>query len=306
MTAPTSRAVALILVAALCSAACAPSAVNVRERAIMLADKGDWDASIRELRTFIDKHPPAVAERRLLIRIQALKGDLGSARREAEQLAKLLGPTSPVPWIELGHAYELSHRYEEAIALYDRAAEVAPRDPAGPREGGMRAARWGEVELAEPRLAEALRRDPRDAAVWHALGLVRAKQGDRAGAREAYESGLRADPQALENRVGLATLALARGDASAALAQYDALVAARPRFADARLGRSLALIELGRLDEAERALGEATRLGADRRAVAAQRRLLRELRRRSGPAASRLDAGTPAPARRGSTPAQPR
>ena len=111
----------------------------------------------------------------------ALSGDLGGARKEAERLSALLGPTSPVPWIELGHAHELQHKYDEALTLYDRAAEVAPRDPSGPGTGGLRAARWGEPELAEPRLEEALRRNPGDARLWHALGLVRVRLGNSRG-----------------------------------------------------------------------------------------------------------------------------
>jgi Tfp pilus assembly protein PilF len=95
---------------------------------------------------------------------------------------------------------------------------------------------------------------------------------------EAYRSGLRADPHALDNRVGLATVALLRGDAAAALAEYDALVAARPKFADAQLGRSWALMKLGRLDDAQRALDRAQELGASSRSLGAQRRALAELR----------------------------
>jgi tetratricopeptide (TPR) repeat protein len=133
-------------------------------------------------------------------------------------------------------------------------------------------------------LEEALRRDATDARVWHALGLVRARLGDLDAAAAAYRSGLAADPAALENRLGLATLAVKRGDAAAALEHYDALLAARPRLADAHLGRSWALIGLGRFDDAEATLNRASALGADRRALAAQRALLGRLRgSRGGP-----------------------
>ena len=158
--------------------------------------------------------------------------------------------------------------------MYDRAAEVAPRDPAGPRTGGMRAARWGELELAAPRLEEALRRDSRAADVWHALGLVRLRLGDRAGAVKAYESGLIADPGALENRIGLATVALAERRPAEALRQYDAVLRARPGFADGYLGRAWALIALGHLDAARQSLDEARRRGGDARVIDRQTRLL--------------------------------
>jgi tetratricopeptide (TPR) repeat protein len=204
-----------------------------------------------------------------------------------------LGRASAVPWVELGHAFELAHRYDEALEHYDRAAAAAPHDPLGPLTGGLRAARWGEAELAEPRLEEALRRlsprtgaaarhdrpNPRAANAWHALGLVRLRLGDAKGAKAAYSSGLTADPGALENRLGLATVALAEGNAADALAQYDAILAARPKFGDAELGRAWALMRLGRLDEAREALDRAYRLGANRAVIARQQRLLAELER---------------------------
>ncbi|HYP87189.1 MAG TPA: tetratricopeptide repeat protein, partial [Polyangiaceae bacterium] len=220
----------------------------------------------------------AVPERRLLIRVEASRGQLGAAEVEAALLEKQLGQGSPIPLVELGHALEMAHRYDEALAAYDKASTVAPRDPLGPLTGGLRAARWGELALAAPRLQEAVHRDPKNATAWHALGLVLLSQGDRPAAEQAYRSGLLADPGALENRVGLATLALSRGDLSGALVQYDAIVARRPNLPDAQLGRSFALIGLGRFDEARRALDEAERLGASSRVIAAQRR---ELTRRT-------------------------
>jgi tetratricopeptide (TPR) repeat protein len=257
---------------------CAFSHPEPANQARMLVQKGRPAEAAQELEAYLQKHPEAVPERRLLIRVHASMGQMGRAQAQAQALAKALGPTSPVPWVELGYALELNHRYDEALEQYDRAAQVAPSDPLGPLTAGLRAARWGEPELAEPRLIEALRRDARDPEAWHALGLARARLGNLDGAADAYRSGLRADPRALENRVGLATLALLRGDASAALAEYDALISARPQFADAHLGRSWALMKLGRLDDAQHALDRAQELGASARPLGAQRRALASLR----------------------------
>lgn len=244
----------------------------------MLVNKGRPAAAVAELEAHLSQHPEALAERRMLIRVYGLTGQLGKAVEEAGTLARALGPTSPVPWVELGYAFELTHRYDDALAQYDRAAVVAPQDPVGPLTGGLRAARWGEASWAEPRLVEAVRRDPRSREAWHALGLARVELGDFDGASRAYSSGLRADPHAIEDHIGLATLAVVRGDAQSALTEYEAIVSARPQFADAQLGRSWALIELGRLDDAQRALDRAQELGASPRALSAQRRALAALR----------------------------
>src|SRR5262249_20749109 len=143
-------------VAAACALAACGRPPTPIEEAALLSQKGQDSAAIGVLERYLEEHPRAIAERRLLIRLCAATSDIPRAQREAGRLATFLPPTSPIPWLELGHLEELSHHYEEALAMYDRAAEVAPGDPAGPRTGGLRAARWGELEIAAPRLEEAL------------------------------------------------------------------------------------------------------------------------------------------------------
>jgi len=226
------------------------------------------------LREHLACHADDVASRRLLVRVLALTGDLGAASREVESLSKQLGEHDPLPFIELGHAYELAHEYEKALEMYDHASDIAPGDPRGAREGGMRAAHWGEVQWARPRLEEAARRGANDAEMWHTLGLVRAHARELQAAEEAYRAGLRADPAGAECYLGLATIAVLRGDATGALSAYDAIVERRPLFAPAHLGRAWALGRLGRKDEARAALAQAERLGGEPEIVAAQRRAL--------------------------------
>jgi cytochrome c-type biogenesis protein CcmH/NrfG len=138
----------------------------------------------------------------------------------------------------------------------------------------MRAAHWGEVEWARPRLEEAVKRGANDAETWHALGLVRLHLGDAEGAEQAYRTGTAVDPAAPESWLGLATVAVSRGDAAGALVAYERLLVLRPRFAAAELGRAWALATLGRKDEATRALDHAEELGAPPQNVAKQRAAL--------------------------------
>lgn len=247
---------------------------------MLLSDKGRTDEALELVEGYLTHHPEAVPERRLAIRLQGAVGNLGAARAHAAALSEKLGARSPVPAVELGHALELGHRYDAALELYDLAAEVAPHDPLGPRTGGLRAAAWGEATLAEPRLAEAARRDGSDPRTWHALGLVRAKLGDLDGAERAYHAGIAASPRDLPNRIGLATVALLRDEPGRVLAEYQAILTLFPDFADAHLGCSWALVRLGRFDEADRAIARAEALGASPESVARQRRWLGQERRK--------------------------
>jgi tetratricopeptide (TPR) repeat protein len=218
--------------------------------------------------------PTTSAARRLLVRVLGFAGNLVEAREEAEELSRRMGAADPTGYLELGHALELGHQYDEALAAYDEAAAVAPASPDGPREGGLRSARWGELEEAAPRLEEAIRRGAHDVETWHALGLVRLHLRDLDGAEAAYRAGAAADPRAPESFLGLASVAIVRGDARAALEAYDQVLSRRPRFAPAELGRAWALAVLGRRDEAEHALDLAAELGAEPGAVARQRAAL--------------------------------
>jgi tetratricopeptide (TPR) repeat protein len=262
------------VMAGLAGAAMACAAPSATERARSLSRMGRDDQAIATLRKDLDEHPGDVPARRLLVRLLGFTGDLPGARAQAEELSRIEGAGDPTAYIELGHAFELAHRYDDALAAYDEAATAAPTSPDGPREGGLRCARWGEAEQARPRLEEAVRRGATDVETWHALGLVRLHLGDLEGAEQAYRAGAAADPKAPECWLGLATVAIAAGDAGKALEAYDQVVARRPRFAPAILGRAWALAKLGRKDEAMKALDQAEEMGANADNVARQRAAL--------------------------------
>jgi len=261
----------LSLLVATCAGCATPSTLG---RAQALVREHRESDAVALLRDRLREHPGDVAERRLLVRVLALAGDMEGAKAQVVELARRMPLDDPAPYLELGHAFELSHRYDEALAAYDQAASVAPALPDGPREGGIRCARWGEPESARPRLEEAVRRGARDAETWHVLGLVRLRLGDFDAAEDAYHAGAASDPSRAESWLGLATVAMARGDARKALEAYDQVIARRPRFAPAELGRAWALRKLGRTADASRALDRAEELGAPTANIARQRAAL--------------------------------
>jgi tetratricopeptide (TPR) repeat protein len=260
---------AVLLVCLTFCATCAHASAVARAQALVREGKGQEAVAV--LRERLRARPDDIAARRVLVRVLGISGDVPQARAESAELAHWMPPDSPTAHIELGHALELAHQYEEALAEYDEAASIAPASPDGPREGGLRCAHWGLADAAGPRLEEAVRRGARDAETWHALGLVRLHLGDVDGAEEAYRAGTASDPQRPENWLGLATVAMVRGDAQSALVAYGQVLARRPYYAPAELGRAWALARLGRRDEALRALNHAEQLGAPTANVARQR-----------------------------------
>jgi tetratricopeptide (TPR) repeat protein len=266
--------VTALSVAAALALSVAACTVPATQRAMSLTRQHRETEAIATLRADLTKHPDDLEARKLLARLLAFTGDFPAARAEVDTLAKLLPPGDPAPWIELGHAYELAHRFEEALAAYDTAASVAPSSPAGPLEGGLRCARWGEVDEARPRLEEAVKRGAHDVETFHTLGLVCLHQKDYAAAEAAYRAGIAADSKDATCWIGLATVGVAEGDASKALTAYDGVLARNATYAPAALGRAWALLKLGRHDDAKRAIDRAEQLGAPPANVAKARALL--------------------------------
>jgi tetratricopeptide (TPR) repeat protein len=244
------------------------------DRALQLSRQERRSEAEQVLRTELGEHPEDIPARKLLVRFLGYDGDLDAARAQVTELRAHVPSGDPSPEIELGHAYELAHRFEEALAQYDQAATLAPTSPAGPLEGGMRCARWGEAEEARPRLEEAIKRGEHAAETYHALGVVLLQLQDIDGAERAYRDGLRADPDHDENTIGLATVAILRNDPQAALSAYDTLVKKHPSYAAGHLGRAWALAKLGRKDEALSALDRAETLGAPKANIDKQRAAL--------------------------------
>jgi tetratricopeptide (TPR) repeat protein len=249
-----------------------PTAV---ERAMSMARQHREPEGIVVLRGQLASHPGDMDARRLLIRLLAATSDLGAARDEVKALADRLPSGDPTPWIELGHALELVHQFDDAMAAYETAAEKAPASPEGPRQAGERAARWGQWEEASLWLEEAVKRGGGTEEVWHTLGLVRLNLHDTAGAQSAYEQCTRVDGKAVDCWLGLATVALVTHDWRGALSAYDEVAMRRPGWGDGELGRAWALAQLGRRTEAAKALDRAAELGADAGAIAKQRARLR-------------------------------
>lgn len=253
-----ASAAALALVLSLVGVGCAPVPVTAKARSLVY-QRRDAEAETL-LRDHLAKAPADMESRRVLIHVLARRSDLRGVQSEVEAERRLLPNDDPTPDIDLGEAYEMLHRYDEALEAYDHAASIAPTSPLGPRAGGLRAARWGECELAVPRLQDAIARGGQDAETYHALGLCLVHTDHMDEARRAYEAGAKLEHDGITNLTGLATVALRANDFVAALDAYTRASTKQPRAAALHLGRAYCLARLGRDVEAEQALTQAEAL----------------------------------------------
>ena len=230
------------------------------------------------------------------------------------------GDANPTTLVFLGAAQWENGRLEEAEATYRRAVEASGRQALPLAQLGRLLLWRGRYEEAVPALTEALARQPRAVEVHLDLAEALRGAGRRDEAIAAFEAVVRAAPDQMKARYGLARLLAQRGDTEASrehfaayqqLYQADqkraladeawkgALDLARHRLdqgkAQAALDglvslpatvevldlRSLALIALGRNEEALAALQQAVVLDPGRS----------ELRRRLGDLRSRVTGG---------------
>lgn len=119
-------------------------------------------------------------------------------------------------------AIALGHRARIAAAAGDRAAALADYDAA--------------IAL-----------DPRQPASFHNRGDLRAAMGDLAGARADYDAGLRIDPRHARLFVARGNLRRENGDLGGALGDYDRAIALDPRYAAAHNNRGNLHRAAGRL-----------------------------------------------------------
>ncbi len=114
----------------------------------------------------------------------------------------------------------------------------------------------GRLEEAEKVYRALLARGAKSAELCANLGALLAQRNDFAGAVKLYEQALRLDPKLDPLHLNLGLAYFKAGDFSRALESFDRFLAARPTHRQARELRASALLQLGRLTEAEGAYRE--------------------------------------------------
>jgi Flp pilus assembly protein TadD len=101
---------------------------------------------------------------------------------------------------------------------------------------------------------------PRAATVWSALAWEESKRGNHARAMELVERSLQIYPNSPAAHGVLGDILLRRREPAAAVLQFDRALELAPQHWTLRMNRGRALMEAGRLEEAERELREVVRV----------------------------------------------
>lgn len=231
----------------------------------------------------------------------AVAGDLVEAAKRYE-MALDHGDTRPQTFMELASVYDVSKRYDKALAVYQRYLKITPEDTDARHEMAITLLLLQRFDEAIAEIEHCLKERPGDSQLLTDHGFAYLNKGEPARAekslREAVDKAPKNHPamtflaQALAAQgrpkealayldkaveVGRtharpvrmrARLKMALEDYAGALRDYDLLVRANAKDAGAWLGVAGAQIALGRLDLAQGAVERAKNLVGDHPQVA--------------------------------------
>jgi tetratricopeptide (TPR) repeat protein len=157
--------------------------------------------------------------------------------------AARLDPQNPALQTEIGNSLAALGELETALEHYQKAVELAPRDPQYWRSLANFSIRY-EVDVRDtglPAARQAVILDPEEPASLDAMGQILTLLGDPASAERFLTRALQADPGYAPARVHLGLVYILRGERDLARVQFD-------------LARSLAPIDSAEAEHARRLL----------------------------------------------------
>jgi tetratricopeptide (TPR) repeat protein len=150
----------------------------------------------------------------------------------------------------LGAAYMEYGEYDRAEQEFRAILMVAPTYPQAYYNLGLLALRRDRPDEAMAAFERTTALAPGNAAAWTHVGILALRSGDRLRAERAFETALEIDPMQRDALNNMATIHLERREWSKALELTDLALRRDPAFLEAAFNRGVALVGLGRRDEA--------------------------------------------------------
>jgi len=166
-------------------------------------------------------------------------------------------PTTARDYTNRGNSFLDRREYDRAIADFDMAIELDPKDAMAVADRGIAYFWQGKYELARMELDAAYRMNPRNPVVFRGRGMLALQAGDLVGAIAAFTVSLDIEPHnefALQRR---AVTYLRVDEQDKALADYAAAIEVHPELFEPYADRALVFRVQGRVDQS---IGEAEAL----------------------------------------------
>ena len=160
-----------------------------------------------------------------------------------------LNPSS-LAYSNRGSAYTSVHKYDDAIADYDRAIALNPNDAAAYDSRGVAKTHKGDYDGAIADSSRAIALDPNDAAAYYNRGIVKAHKGDYDGTIADCSRAIALDPNNAAPYDNRGFAKLNKGDYDGAIDDCSCAIAIDPNYAAAYNNRGTAKARKGDYDSA--------------------------------------------------------
>lgn len=233
---------------------------------LALADSGDPQAE-QFLRATTKLNPSSNAAQGHKRAWMALGGLLESTKPEdaiaAFQQAAKLDPKDPEPHVEAGVLLEKQQKLGDAEIEYQQALNIAPDSAEALTALSnlyMREKRFSDAQASLKRLVEL---HPNDAGAHFQLGRMLAITGKSEDAAAEMAAGLKLDPSDSKAQRDLADMDADAGKYDQAAELYATLISSNPNDSDLHFGLGRVLLRQKKFAEAEQELMKAARLRPD-------------------------------------------
>ncbi|ANM31548.1 hypothetical protein ABI59_21260 [Acidobacteria bacterium Mor1] len=218
---------------------------------------GDYEQAVEHYQSALDRAPELTVSHERLAGLMLRFGNYERGLQHAREAIRH-APDAAVPQLRLGALLEAQGDAAGAFSAWKKATDLEPQNG----EAWLRLALAREQRNEPAAAIEAYRRglaletlDNEDRTIaFHRLGQMLLRGGDAAGAEAAWQAALDLDPKWPDPKVALAGLQAASGRLEQAVTAYGEVLADRPALSGARMGQAMALILLGRHEQAKTTL----------------------------------------------------